>query len=110
MTDVGRLAHSTQVHGRGTATLRHLRNGAFALVIVLLAAMAPVAHAFPALQLYSPDAVYINETWVITSDTFELWVVAATSGPQNTIVPIMDVTLAASFYGSTGTFSIAENP
>ncbi|HEY6571943.1 MAG TPA: choice-of-anchor N protein, partial [Candidatus Eisenbacteria bacterium] len=46
---------------------------------VALLLCAPLAHAIPALQLYSPDAVYdmSTETWTISDDTFELWVVGA---------------------------------
>lgn len=66
--------------------------------------MAPAAFALPALQIYSPDATYdyALETWVITDDTFELWVVGDVGGKG----PISDVTLAASAYGSgTMTFN-----
>jgi len=65
---------------------------------------APAALAIPALQLYCPDATYdqINETWVISDNTFELQVIGATGSYGS----IYDVTLAASFYGSGGNMSI----
>jgi hypothetical protein len=69
--------------------------------LVTLSLAAPLAHAIPALQLYSPDAVYdiASESWLIADDTFELWVIGAV-GDYGTIY---DVTLAASYYGSAGT-------
>jgi hypothetical protein len=72
--------------------------------VALLALAASPAHAIPALQLYCPDAVYDTslETWVITDDTFELWVV----GDVGRVGTIYDVDLAASFYGSSGSISI----
>ena len=74
-----------------------------ALAAVLLMA-APTAHALPALQIYSPDAVYdaSNQTWVITSSTFELWVIGDV-GSKGTIY---NVDLVASTYGSGGTITL----
>lgn len=78
---------------------RHSHLALASMVALLLC--APLAHAIPALQLYSPDATYdlSSETWTIEDDTFELWVIGAV-GDYGTIY---DVTLAASFYGSSGT-------
>ena len=74
------------------------------LVIALAALYAPVASAIPALQIYSPDATYDTtlETWVISDNTFELWVVGAVGDYGS----IYDVTLAASYYGSSGSIAI----
>jgi hypothetical protein len=86
----------------------HRSSRAFVISVLLGVAMvalaAPAAHAIPALQLYCPDAVYDTslETWVVTDDTFELWVVGDV-GSKGTIY---DVDLAASFYGSGGSISI----
>ena len=68
---------------------------------------APLAHAIPALQLYSPDAFYDTQTesWTISDDTFELWVIGAV-GDYGTI---FDVTLAASYYGSAGSTTVSPN-
>jgi hypothetical protein len=62
------------------------------------------AHAIPALQLYSPDAVWDSslETWLITDDTFELWVIGDV-GSKGTIY---DVDLAVSFYGTSGSITL----
>lgn len=75
--------------------------------IVALLIGAPMAHAIPALQLYSPDAVYDvgTESWTISDDTFELWVIGAV-GDYGTIY---DVTLAASYYGSAGSIAVSPN-
>ena len=35
------------------------------------------AFAIPALQVYIPGADYVNETWVTSDTSFELWVIAA---------------------------------
>ena len=74
---------------------------------IALTAGAPVARAIPPLQIYSEAAVYdaTNETWVISSDTFELMVIAATGNFGS----IMDVTLVASYYGSAGSVSIMDS-
>jgi hypothetical protein len=77
----------------------------FSMLLIALAALyAPVASAIPALQIYSPDATYdaALETWVISDNTFELYVIGAV-GDYGTIY---DVTLAASYYGSSGNISI----
>ena len=75
----------------------------FASTVALLFC-APLAHAVPPLQLYSPDAVYDmgSESWTISDDTFELWVIGAV-GQFGTIY---DVTLAASYYGTGGTVQV----
>jgi len=85
--------------------LKSTKLGLLALSIAFMAAFAPAAHAIPALQLYSPDATYdvSTESWVITSDTFELWVVGAVGDYGS----IYDVTLAASYYGSSGSLQIS---
>ncbi len=71
-----------------------------------LAVVPRGAQAIPALQIYSEAAVYdaVNETWVISSDTFEIMVIAATGNYGS----ILDVTLAASYYGSSGSISIMD--
>jgi PEP-CTERM motif-containing protein len=80
--------------------------------IAALLLIAPFAHAIPALQLYSPDAVYnsATQTWLISENTFDLWVV----GNVGAFGPIMDVDLAASYYGSSGSITmlpgLAEDP
>lgn len=35
------------------------------------------AFAIPALQLYIPGAEYVNETWITSDTSFELWVIAS---------------------------------
>jgi len=49
------------------------------LVAFAAICIAAPAHAIPALQLYSPGAVYDagSETWITNSSSFELWVVAS---------------------------------
>ena len=78
----------------------------FAMILVA----APAAHAIPALQLYSPDAVYDqtidNGTWVLTEGTFELWVVGNTEQFGGIYDTIFDVDLAASMYGSSGSVTV----
>jgi len=80
--------------------------------IATLLLTAPIAHAIPALQLYSPDAVYDvgNQTWLISESTFELWVI----GNVGAVGTISDVDLAASYYGSSGSLTmvpgLAEDP
>ena len=61
-----------------------------ALVLVFL---VPSAFAVPALQIYSPDATYDSgtDTWVINSQNFELWVIAADTDTK----PLHGVTLVA---------------
>ena len=48
-------------------------------IVGVLAVCSRAALAVPTLQLYSPDATYdpVSESWVTTSDPFELWVVGA---------------------------------
>ena len=96
---------------RSPNVTRKLSLFAFASVAALLL-VAPFAHAIPALQLYSPDAVYNagSQTWVITENTFDLWVVGNVGG----FGPIYDVDLAASYYGTSGSITmvpgLAEDP
>jgi len=80
---------------------------ATSLAVLASATFAATAHAIPALQLYSPDAIYDNATqsWLITSNSFELWVVADTGDKGS----IYDVDLAASCYGSSGSVIITPN-
>jgi len=65
--------------------------------------LASAAHAVPALQLYIDGATYdsVNETWLVTSNSFDLWVLGDTGGSGN----IYGVNLVASGYGA-GTVSI----
>lgn len=69
--------------------------------------LAAPALALPALQLYIPDAVYDTslESWVIDTDTFELWVVGDV-GAKGTIY---NVDLVASVYGSSGSVTITPS-
>ncbi|HET9253452.1 MAG TPA: choice-of-anchor N protein [Candidatus Eisenbacteria bacterium] len=78
---------------------------AFIFATIIFA--APIAHAIPALQLYSPDAVYDTnlETWVLTEGTFELWVV----GDVGRVGSIYDVFLSGSVYGTSGNVNITLN-
>ena len=77
------------------------------IAVLASATFAATAHAIPALQLYSPDAVYDNttESWLVTSNSFELWVVADTGDKGS----IFDVDLAASCYGSSGSVVLTPN-
>lgn len=77
------------------------------LVVLASVTFAATAHAIPALQLYSPDALYDTKTssWLITSNSFELWVVADTGDKGE----IYDVDLAASCYGSSGSVVITPD-
>ena len=58
--------------------MHRIRSTSLAAVLALAGTLAltPSAQALPALQLYCPDAVYDtqNDTWVINSTDFELWV------------------------------------
>jgi PEP-CTERM motif-containing protein len=65
--------------------------------------LAGTAHAIPPLQLYIDGATYdtVNQTWVVTSNSFDLWVLGNTSG----FGAIYGVNLVASGYGS-GSVSI----
>jgi len=54
------------------------------LLAIICASLARTADAYPNLQLYSPQAVYVNEhddpwfeeTWFVPTKEFELWLVA----------------------------------
>jgi len=63
--------------------------------------------ALPALQIYIPESVYDTtlETWVITDDDFEIWVIGDVGGKGD----ILNVDLAASVYGSSGTVTITPS-
>ena len=70
---------------------------------------APAAMAIPALQIYIPESVYDTslETWVITENDFEIWVV----GDVGHYGDILNVDLAASWYGTSGSVTITpSNP
>lgn len=70
-----------------------------ALALTLIASQA---FAIPNLQLYIPGATYVNETWVTSSNSFELWVIG-----NDKFQPIVDVYLAAAYAtGETGTITI----
>ena len=45
--------------------------------LIACVACVPSAIALPALQIYIPESVYDTnlDTWVITEDDFEIWVV-----------------------------------
>lgn len=75
----------------------------FIMTIVLaLTMIATQAFAIPNLQLYIPGASYVDETWVISSNSFELWVIGNAK-----FQPISNVYLAAAYAtGETGTISI----
>lgn len=75
--------------------------GAFLLV----ACLAPAAHAVPTLQLYIDGATYddVSESWVIEAGTFDLWVIGETA----THGSVYDVKLAASMYGVGGTVDVS---
>lgn len=68
-------------------------------VFVLVFFVVNSAFAVPNLQIYSPDGVYDtgSETWMITSSSFELWVVAANLN----LGDIYDITLVASLAQTT---------
>jgi PEP-CTERM motif-containing protein len=86
---------------------RSSRNTIFGLIAASLLA-ASTAHAIPALQLYSPDAIYdVNsQSWIINKSTFELYVIGDVEKVQGTIY---DVDLVASVYGSGGSITITPN-
>ena len=92
--------------GEVQPVIRSSRNYIFGLIAATLFA-ANTAHAIPALQLYSPDAIYdiSSESWIITKSTFELYVI----GDVNRVGTIYDVDLVASVYGSGGTITITPN-
>jgi len=65
------------------------------LVLATLAVMliVPSAFAVPALQIYSPAGTYdyTTDTWVINSNSFEIWVIAANTDDN----PLYGVRLVA---------------
>lgn len=63
--------------------------------------------ALPALQIYIPESVYDTElqTWVITENDFEIWVV----GDTGNFGDILNVDLAASVYGASGSVTITPS-
>lgn len=74
-------------------------------VLALVAFAAPAANAIPHLQIYIEGATFDGtlETWVITSNSFKLWI----AGDVSKDGTIFDVKLAASMYGTSGTVSIS---
>jgi|KBSSwiStaDraftv2_1062776.scaffolds.fasta_scaffold03633_10 hypothetical protein len=92
--------------GEVQPVIRNSRNIVFGLIAASLLA-ASTAHAIPALQLYSPDAIYdtSSESWIINKSTFELYVI----GDVNKVGTIYDVDLVASVYGSGGNITITPN-
>ena len=85
---------------------RSSRNYIFGFIAAALLA-ASTAHAIPALQLYSPDAIYdaSSQSWIINKSTFELYVI----GDVGRVGTIYDVDLVASVYGSGGNITITPN-
>lgn len=70
--------------------------------VLALSLIATQAFAIPTLQLYIPGATYVDETWVINSNSFELWVIG-----NSKFMPISDVYLAAAYTtGETGEITI----
>ncbi|GAW66960.1 hypothetical protein GPEL0_01f2551 [Geoanaerobacter pelophilus] len=75
--------------------------------VLALTMIATQAFAIPNLQLYIPGATYTDtdDTWVISSNSFELWVIGNAK-----FQPISDVYLAAAYAtGETGTISITPS-
>jgi PEP-CTERM motif-containing protein len=85
---------------------RSSRTTIFSFIAAALLA-ASTAHAIPALQLYSPDAIYdvSSQTWIINKSTFELYVI----GDVQNKGTIYDVDLVASVYGSGGNITITPD-
>lgn len=76
-------------------------SAALGLASALLIASANGAAAVPTLQLYIEGATYdvVTETWVTTSNTFNLWVIG--------ISPVDDVKLSVAYMtGETGSISL----
>jgi len=65
------------------------------LCTLLMACLVPAAFAVPNLQLYIPGGTYnhSSETWISSSQNFEIWVIA--SNLDHLSSPIYDVTLTA---------------
>lgn len=80
------------------------------LVLVLLLFMSQLVFAVPSLQVYSPDATAGDygpdqDTWFVTSSSFELWVLGAYQNKN--VQNLTEVTLLLSVPdGETGTISI----
>lgn len=85
------------------------RSKSLLVLVALIACVAcvPAANALPALQIYIPESVYDTnlDTWVITDNDFEIWVVGDVGGKGD----ILNVDLAASVYGSSGSISIVPS-
>lgn len=92
--------------GEVQPVIRSSRYIIFGLIAATLFA-ANTAHAIPALQLYSPDAIYdvSSASWIINKSTFELYVI----GDVEKVGTIYDVDLVASVYGSGGSITITPN-
>ena len=83
----------------------------FLVAMMIVAALVPAtSSAIPLLQLYIEGATYqgSTQTWVTTSSSFRLWVIANVSGPGGSGgVGIEDVRLATAFLTSeSGTISL----
>jgi hypothetical protein len=76
------------------------------LTVGALLTVAGSAHAIPALQLYIEGSTHdsVNESWVVTSNSFDLWVL----GNVGHWGPVEDVFLAASVYGDAGNVSLTS--
>lgn len=74
------------------------------VALVMVALVAPSAHAIPALQLYIEGATYDGtlESWIISDSNFKLWVI----GDVGAYGDIFDVKVAASGYGTSGSVSL----
>ena len=65
------------------------KRGKLIIIAALLLILVPtLSLAVPNLQIYIPGATYVNETWVINSYDYKLWVIGAN-------LPIYDVKFAA---------------
>ena len=72
-----------------TNSMENKKRGKFIIIAALLFFLVPnLALAVPNLQIYIPGATYEDETWVIYSYNYELWVIGAN-------LPIYDVKFAA---------------
>ncbi len=56
-----------------------MKTSRLCLSFILVVCLGAPALAVPSLQIYGPDAIYQNETWVTYSNPFELWVIGATT-------------------------------
>ena len=80
------------------------KRGKLIIIAALLLILVPtLSLAVPNLQIYIPGATYVNETWVINSYNYKLWVIGAN-------LPIYDVKFAAAVpydgNGSNGSIDV----